>query len=213
MTYDALFERLGGQAFFDLAMVAQLFGEPRATLRVQLHRWAKKGKLWSLKRGAYAWPERHRLAPLNPAVLANALHAPSYLSGLWALGFYGLIPEQVVTYTSVTSRVPRRYANQAGTYEYRHVKAEAFFGYQALKMDGATVLVARAEKALLDYWYLAKGPWTPERMAAMRFQNYDGVNPRRLAQFAQRFDSPRLLAAVRGWQVLAMEAGEGTVEL
>ncbi len=213
MTYEALFERLGGQAFFDLAMVAQLFGEPRTTLRVQLHRWSKRGKLWSLKRGVYAWPERQRRAPLNPAKLANDLHAPSYLSGLWALGFYGLIPEQVVTYTSVTSRVPRRFANPAGTYEYRHVKAAAFFGYQAVVIDGAKVQVATPEKALLDGWHLAKGPWTPERMDAMRFQNVGLVKPRRLAQFARRFDSPRLLAAVRVWLTLAREAEEGTVEL
>ncbi len=213
MTYEALFERLGGQAFFDLAMVAQLFGEPRTTLRVQLHRWATKGKLWPLKRGMYAWPESHRREPLNPAALANALHAPSYLSGLWALGLYGLIPEQVVTYTSVTSRVPRRFANKAGTYEYRHVKAEAFFGCQAVEVDGAKVQVATPEKALLDTWHLAKGPWTPERMEAMRFQNIDVVRPRRLAQFARRFDSPRLLAAVRVWRNLAAETEEGTVEL
>ncbi|MDD3545094.1 MAG: hypothetical protein PHG96_07010 [Kiritimatiellae bacterium] len=213
MTYEALFERLASLAYFDLAMVAQLFGEPRGTLRVQLHRWASKGKLWSLKRGMYAWPESHRLAPLNPAALANALHAPSYLSGLWALGFYGLIPEQVVTYTSVTSRVPRRYENKAGTYEYRHVKAAAFFGYQTIEMDGVPVRVARPEKALLDYWHLAGGPWTPERMAAMRFQHHDGVNPRRLAQFARRFASPRLLAAVRVWEEGGREAGEGTVDV
>jgi len=33
--------------------------------------------------------------------LAGPIYPPSYLSLHWALGFYGLIPEQVVTLTSV----------------------------------------------------------------------------------------------------------------
>ncbi|MDY0148966.1 MAG: hypothetical protein RBT03_02635 [Kiritimatiellia bacterium] len=213
MTYEALFERLGGQAFFDLAMVSQLFGEPRASLRVQLYRWASRGRLLPLRRGMYAWPESHRRVRLNPAALANALHTPSYLSGLWALGFYGLIPEQVVVYTSVTTRVPRRYENPVGTFEYRHIKSGAFFGYQGMEIDGATVQVATAEKALLDFWHLSAGPWTPERMAEMRFQNFDVVKPRRLEGQARRFRSPRLIAAVGAWNTMAREAEEGTVAL
>ena len=213
MTYEVLFERLGGQAFFDLAMVAQLFREPRTSLRVQLHRWSKKGRLLALRRGMYAWPERARRAPLNPAALANALMTPSYLSGAWALGFYGLIPEQVVAYTSATTRAPRRFENPVGTFEYRHVKPGAFFGYQGIEIDGAKVQVATPEKALLDFWHLSAGPWTPERMAEMRFQNFDAVKPRRLEEQARRFQSPRLVAAVGAWKTMAREAAEGTVAL
>ncbi len=213
MTFDDLFERLGGQAFFDLAMVTQLFNEKRPSLRVQLHRWSRRGRLLPLRRGMYAWPVSHRTVPLNPAALANALHAPSYLSGLWALGFYGLIPEQVVTYASVTSRVPRKFENAVGVFEYRHVKPEVFFGYQGVEIGGTKVQMAVPEKALLDVWYLSTGPWLPERMAEMRFQNIEMIKPRRLIRFARRFRSPRLLEAVRVWQELAQEAGKGTVTL
>ena len=213
MTYDEVFGRLGGQAFFDLAMVVQLFGEPRASLRVQLHRWAKNGRLLLLRRGMYAWPPAHRRVPLNPAELANALLTPSYLSGLWALGFHGLIPEQVVVYTSVTARGPRRFENQAGTFEYRHVKPEAFFGYRRVEIDGAKAQVAVPEKALLDFWHLSKGLWTPERMAEMRFQNFSVVKPRRLRQYALQFRSPRLIHAVQTWTAAAREAEDGTVSL
>ena len=53
---------------------------------------------------------------------ANALHAPSYLSGPWALSFYGVIPESVPVYTSVTTRTPREYENPFGVFSYRNVK-------------------------------------------------------------------------------------------
>jgi len=213
MTYEELFERLGGQAFFDLAMVVQLSDEPRASLRVQLHRWSKKGRLLPLRRGMYAWPESRRRVPLNPAALANVLMSPSYLSGAWALGFYGLIPERVVAYTSVTSRAPRRFENAAGIFEYRHIKRTAFLGYQGIEIEGAKVQVATPEKALLDFWHLSAGPWTPVRMTEMRFQNFDVVKPRRLEEQARQFRSPRLLAAVKVWKAVAQEAKEGTVEL
>lgn len=213
MTYEELFERLGGQAFFDLAMVVQLSGEPRASLRVQLHRWVKRGRLLPLRRGIYAWPEAYRRIPMNPAALANALLLPSYLSGLWALGYYGLIPEQVVSYTSVTARAPRRFENAVGVFEYRHMKPEAFFGYQGVEMDGVKVQVATPEKALLDFWHLSRRPWTPERMDGMRFQNLKAVDSCRLAQFAERFRSPRLRRAVVVWKAWAGVADEGTVQV
>lgn len=213
MTYHELMDLLGKQPFFDLAMAAQLSRERRHTLRVQLHRWVRQGKLIALRRGMYAWPEKIRGVPLNPAALANALYHPSYLSGLWALGFYGLIPEKVVVYTSVTTRGPRRFENAAGVFEYRHIKQETFFGYTASDVAGSRVLVARPEKALLDYWYLSRGAWTAERMAEMRFQNCDLVRNGLLERFARRFQSPRLLEIVRLWRQVVEEESVGMVTL
>lgn len=213
MTHQEMLTLLGGQSFFDLAMAVQLSGEDRANLRTQLYRWVKQGKLLSLRRGMYAWPEPYRRVPLNPAELANALQRPSYLSGIWALGYYELIPEKVVTYTSVTSRTPRRFRNGGGVFEYRHIKPAFFFGYVTIELDGRRVLVAEPEKALLDLWHLSKGEWSVERMDEMRFQYFDAVRPKRLEEYARRFDSPRLLAAVRVWRAAAKEAKEGTVTL
>jgi len=213
MNYDRLNDWLGRQAFFDLATVVQFSREARHNVRVQLHRWVKQGKLLSLRRGFYAWPNRRQPPFLNPAELANALHRPSYLSGLWALSYYGLIPEKTTVFTSVTTRAPCRFENAVGLFEYRHVKAEAFFGYSTLDMADAKVLVARPEKALLDFWHLSKGAWSEDRMTEMRFQNVESVRERRLEQFARRFHSPRLLEAVRMWKKVAEDEREGTVIL
>jgi len=161
----------------------------------------------------YALAERYRRLSVNPAELANYLYRPSYLSREWALGFHGMIPEKVVTYTSVTSRVPRRFDNPYGTFEYRHVKRSAFFGYRALDMQGRKVLLADPAKALLDFWHLASGPWTVDRMAGMRFQNFDAVDRELLREHAARFDSPRLLRAVAVWCQLADSERDGSDEL
>jgi predicted transcriptional regulator of viral defense system len=213
MKFDSFIEILSGQPFFDLAMVMQLSGENRAQVRTQLYRWARAGKLAPLRRGMYALADRYRKAPINPAELANYIYRPSYLSGLWALGFYGLIPEKVATFTSVTPRAPRRFENPLGLFEYRHLKQSAFLGYRVVTILDRKVLLAEPEKALLDLWHLSKGRWTEERMGEMRFQNQDIVDQARLVQYAAVFDSPRLQGAARVWRELAQVDRIGTVEL
>ena len=213
MTFDCILDLVAGQAVFDLATVLQLSGEKRAAVRTQLYRWTKQGKLVSLRRGMYALADRYRKVPINPAELANNLYRPSYLSGLWALGFYGLIPDKVETFTSVTPRVPRRFENELGRFEYRNVKQEYFFGYRGASIQGNLVLLADPEKALLDLWHLGRGTWSEDRMTEMRFQNQDAVNPGKLEEYAGRFDSPRLLRATKVWCESVRLDRAGTVEL
>ena len=213
MKFDDLLSMVAGQSYFDLATLVQLSGEQRPKLRTQLSRWLKAGKLLPLRRGMYALAGRYRVDAVNPAELANQIYRPSYLSLEWALGFYGLIPEMVVTYTSVTSRAPRRFVNHFGSFDYRHVKQDAFFGFVTTLIQGHKVLLATPEKALLDHWYLNPGPWTPSRMAEMRFQHGGQLDRRQLQQVADRFASPRLYRALDVWRDFTDSQESGTVEL
>ena len=213
MKHDALLSLVAGQSYFDLATLVQLSGEPRTKLRTQLSRWVKAGKLLPLRRGMYAPAENYRTDAINPAELANQLYRPSYLSLEWALGFHGLIPEMVVTYTSVTSQAPQHFDNAFGRFDYRHVKQAAFFGMVTTTIQGQQVMLATPEKALLDYWYLNSGPWPRSRMAGMRFQHGDHIDRVRLRQGAERFASPRLQRAVGVWQAFIDDQQSGTVEL
>ena len=213
MKYGALVEFAGALECFDLALIVQRFDERREAIRVQLSRWMKQGRLIGLRRGMYTLPGAYRCGPLSPETLANQLYRPSYLSGLWALGYYDMIPERVVLLTSVTPRVPRRFENPFGVFEYRCVKQDAFFGYVTVRSRGRDVLVATPEKALLDHWRLAPGEWTPARLAEMRYQHRDRVAEAQLRAFADRLGSPRLLRAVDRWIQLTAEDEEGTVTL
>jgi len=213
MKMDNLLDLVGGVDFFDLATIAQLSGEDRTLLRTQLYRWTRAGKVISLRRGMYALALRYQQRALNPAAIANALYTPSYLSEVWALGYYGLIPERIFVYTSVTSRAPRKFANPLGNFEYRHVKQDLFFGYAVTDLGGKRVLLAEPEKALLDLWYLSSGAWTRERMAEMRFQEQQLVDQKRLERYARKFASPRLQNAVAVWIEDARSQLEGTVEV
>jgi predicted transcriptional regulator of viral defense system len=198
---------------FDLPLLAQSFDGSRESIRVQLSRWMKQGKVIGLRRGRYTLAEMYRHAPVTPPALANLLYHPSYLSGLWALGYHDLIPERVVWLTSVTPRVPRRFENPFGVFDYRNIKQDCFLGYRTVVHGGAKILVAEPEKALLDHWHLTEGEWTMERLEEMRYQHVESVGKDRLRGYAERFRSPRLDRAVERWLEIAVEAEKGTVTL
>jgi predicted transcriptional regulator of viral defense system len=118
----------------------------------QLHLWVKKGYLLKLRNGVYAFAkDRERIKGEEIAAL---IYQPSYLSLESALAWYGFIPEMVYARVSVTARTNRTFTNDFGTFIYRHVKAELFWGYVEIKTDHGHYLLAEPEKALLDYLYL-----------------------------------------------------------
>ncbi len=213
MRLDAALDVLGAMPFFDLATVVQLTQESRASLVEQLHRWCRAGKLVPLRRGMYTFADRYRRVAVSPAALANALYRPSYISGLWALGFYGLIPEGVPAYTSVTTRTPRRFDNPFGAFRYTAIKRSFFFGYRAVSIAGAEVVLATAEKALLDLFHLSRGEWDRPRMVEMRFQQSEVVDRHRLQAYALRMGKPRILRAVQVWRDCCDPPEEGGVDL
>lgn len=213
MDFGSFAKLLWPQPYFDLATAVQLVGQSRHTLRVQLARWSKAGKLLPLKRGMYAFAEPYAAQPVNPAELANQLYTPSYLSGQWALSYYALVPEGVGMYTSITMRVPRTFRNALGVFRYQSIKPAGFFGYHAVQIDGRAVIIAEPEKALLDFWHLQPGPWAIQRLKEMRFQNTDLVDAGRLREYARRLESPRLLRAADLWPEVCSQDQEGTVTL
>ena len=213
MRLDEVADLLGTQPWFDLATCVQLSGEPRRDVVNQLYRWSRAGKVIPLRRGMYALADRYRHVPVPPAALANALCFPSYLSGPWALGFYGLIPEAVSIYTSVTTRGPAHFENAYGTFRYTAIKRSLFFGYHSVRVVASEALVATAEKALLDLFHLQSGEWDRRRMAEMRFQQTDLVDRDRLCALAQRIGKPRIGRAVDVWLACAGQEGDAGVEL
>lgn len=213
MKLDRLIQLTSDLPCFDMALLSQMFTDRREAIRLQLSRWMKQGKVIGLRRGVYTLSDIYRRAPLVHAALANQLYRPSYLSGVWALGHHDLIPERVVWFTSVTTRVPRRFQNPYGVFDYRHIKQDCFFGFTQIALGGQDVFVAEPEKALLDHWHLTEGEWTTERLDEMRYQHMERVSQNRLREYAGRFQSPRLQRAVERWLALTAEAEKGTVKL
>jgi len=111
----------------------------------------KNGQLIRLKRGLYVVNSEVSGKPINACLCANHIYGPSYVSQQWALRWYGLIPEQVYTMTSVTTKRTRMFENSLGRFTYEQVKPDYFaIGINHIEEDGISFLMASREKALCD---------------------------------------------------------------
>jgi len=117
-------------------------------------RWVKNGLLIRLRQGYYTFPE-YKSKPDFVLYLANRIYRPSYVSLHTAMAFYGMIPEAVVQFTSVTSLKTASFNNDFGEYVYKSIHQKLMFGYDLKPFaDRWTLQLASPEKALIDLLYL-----------------------------------------------------------
>lgn len=163
--------------------------------RNNLTRWCKKGLLVKLRNEHYAFSE-YRLVSGFARYIANQLYKPSYISLHSALSFYGIIPEEVVQLTSVSTLKTASFSNPFGTFHYQNVKESLYFGYEISTMtDGRGILIATPEKALLDLLYLNPFYKTEQDMEELRL-DWDWIqndmDSERFSDYLSRFESHAL---------------------
>ena len=160
----------------------------------RLVEWQKKNYLRKLINKWYLFTE----IPVDEILLfriSNCLYRPSYVSLESALSYYSLTPEAVYSQQAITTRKTTTYETPVGSFNYRSIKPELFFGYEILHKDKLPVMIAEAEKALLDYLYLTASLKTIKDIEALRF-NYAEMQSRvdwkKLEKYALVFGSKTL---------------------
>lgn len=109
------------------------------------------GQLIRLRRGLYVQPPSVSGKIISIELVANHIYSPSYVTGLYALRYYGLIPELVYTVTSATTGLSKRFVNKLGTFEYRRFASDYYhIGIKIQNGDSCSFLIASPEKALCD---------------------------------------------------------------
>ena len=168
--------------------------------RNNLTRWCRKGMLVKLRNQHYAFTE-YRQVPDFSRYVANRIYMPSYISLHSAFSFYGMIPEEVVQFTSVTTLKTAKFENAFGTFHYQNVKSPLYFGYGMKKLqNGRCMLMATPEKALLDFLYLYPDYKTPQDMEELRLDQYfmsHELNTQLLMEYLSRFSSKALAQRVK----------------
>ena len=117
----------------------------------KIRREAESGTIIRIRRGIYETDPN-----VEPYYLASSILSPSYLSFEFALSFYGLIPERVISITSASlyTRKNKTFVNQFGRYDFSDIPVEAF--PEGLTYTGSgeyIVRIATKEKALCDSLY------------------------------------------------------------
>ncbi len=172
-----------------------------ANPKARIGRLVRQGFLYRLKRGLYITAEATRSNfAMNKA--ANRIYGPSYISFVYALRWYGLIPEHVVHITSATYKKGRtkRYDTPVGSFLYRDVPAAAYPCGICFVGDGRDrFLMASAEKALCDELYRISGIRSNARMEDLLFEDlrldrfiFNKLNYNDLTSFASKYKTVTL---------------------
>jgi predicted transcriptional regulator of viral defense system len=120
----------------------------------QLMDWLKRGYIRSFAGEYYLLADQQMDEPLR-FMLANRLYEPSYISLESALAFYHIIPEAVLSVTSISSRKSKQFESDWGLLYYRSIKPLLMFGYEVIETaPNRKYSIASLEKAVLDYLYL-----------------------------------------------------------
>ena len=169
-------------SFEEVKVVA--FSTPAKTLKLQLYQWKRSGKIATLRRGLYYFPDT---PPLLEEIV-RTLYAPAYISLEYALNAYGLIPDVPFAVTLVTPKAGRTFETVLGRFLYQTIKKEAFLGYDPKTLWG------RKEKALVDTLYLKLARLDPNQEVAslLRLQNLGEINFRKALALAKYFGSKKL---------------------
>jgi len=166
-----------------------LYNEKPQNLRRQVREWVKKDYLIPLKRGLYIFSSQWRKIQPSVLFMANFLVLPSYVSLEQALGFYEIIPEKVTVITSVTTKKTKIFRNLVGSFEYRSIKEDLFFGFKKEIDNNQEFFIALPEKALLDFFYLNnhfQGNFS--ELESLRLQNLEVLNIRLLETYGLKYN-------------------------
>jgi predicted transcriptional regulator of viral defense system len=123
-----------------------------ASPRDKITHFLRNKDILRVKKGLYVLGDALRQKPLLREELANLMYGPSYVSLEYALSYYGMIPEQATTVTSVTIGRSRIFQTPVGRFSYRQISLPAFrVGMERVEQeDGQAFLIASREKALAD---------------------------------------------------------------
>jgi hypothetical protein len=124
----------------------------------KIFRWVDEGVLLPVKRGMYVVSPELTGKPVERLLIANLLYGPSCVSLDYALWHYGLIPEQVMEVTSVTTRRSQTLETGMGRFSYQHLPEGLFpIGLESVAVTGGGyALLASPAKALCDRLVLTR---------------------------------------------------------
>lgn len=131
-----------------LAALLREYKNPKAYVA----KLVRQGELIRLKGGFFLIKEQIRKAGVPFEQIANLLYGPSYISLEYALSFYGMIPERVYTYTSITLGRIKEFETEVGVFRYHHLSEERYsVGIAHKKNPFGGFFIATPEKALADH--------------------------------------------------------------
>ena len=160
---DEILPVLAKMPYLTKQNLGMLFRGTEDTESYWIRRLMKGGYLISIKKGFYASDfylksinSNRQDSELFKEYLSNIILEPSYISLEYALFLRGIIPEAVTAITSVSTKTSRTYNTKLGSFLYKTIKPELFFGWEIKEFGEKKIKIAPLSKALFDYFYFKK---------------------------------------------------------
>jgi len=205
MKFDELQALVADEPVFSSGLLLSGHGDDRS-LRLQLSRWVKAGRLLQFRRGLYALAPPWRKVEPHPFLVANRLRRGTYVSLQSALAWHGVIPEYVPLVTSVGAGRPDLAETPLGAFRFFHLAEALRFGYARIEVAPRQfAFVASPEKALLDLVHLTPGSDDEDYLRELRLQNLAAFQLALLDELAGRSGKPKLLRAAKLIRTLLTE--------
>jgi predicted transcriptional regulator of viral defense system len=174
---------------------------------MNLVRWQRKGYILRLRNRWYAFNDAESHENIE-WLAANLIYSPSYVSLHTALSWFNLIPEMVVSTTSVSTRKTNKFSTPMGDFHYHRIKPELFgFGYVLENMGASRsgkgksrkIMVATPQKAILDFFYINSFYSTEKEMEDLRLNETELANiiNEEFYRYLERYESKALERRIR----------------
>lgn len=170
----------------------RILGSNKDYCNLYLYRLVKKGRVFRLARGTYALPECSNLE------MAGSIIASSYVTGLAALFYHGVINQEPLS-TDVARIGRSKKITVRGSFGklevYSHgIPRRAFFGYGRVSGNVGEFLIANKEKAVIDLLLF----YGREQLFRIQSMVADGfVDQGKLGEYAAMLGKGRKAKAVR----------------
>lgn len=174
---------------------------------MNLVRWQKKGYILRLRNRWYAFNDAESHENIE-WLAANLIYAPSYISLHTALSWYNLIPEMILSTTSVSTRKTNKFSTPLGNFDYHRIKQELFgFGYTLENIDTSgsesrnsrKIMVATPQKAILDFFYINSFYNSGKDMEDLRLNDIElaKIVNKAFYQYLAKYESRALESRIR----------------
>ena len=167
--------------------------------RRRLYEWQKKGYLIRIANNHYIFQDT-RVDDHGLKTIASRVYQPAYIGLQSALAYYGFIPEAVFQTISITTRRSKIIKTAVGDFQYRAIKKELFFGYNAVDDSLDHFFISDPEKTILDFLYFLPEAGKKEVLEELRFNPGEvraQIDAVKLRDYALLFDSQKINTAVK----------------
>lgn len=205
----------GGVVTFD--QLSKYFDEDRQYSRIRINKLEKQGWLKRIKKGVFAISDLSSRGSLSISHLAivNILVQDAYISFETALQHHGYFDQLMAKITSISLKQYKTTTIDRIAYKFIKTQDQYFYGWDTYDIDGQSIKIASAEKALIDLIQFHRSLYATDLVLEKLSDYQHDMDMQKLVEYTLKanlttrriigflmdcvgFDSARLLTSVEG---------------